>query len=127
MESYKFRWTLWDISKAYKFRVYLKKEREKRLDGSLWTAKLIYNRLLDHKMNKYKKEKMNIGKYSMYPIVKQMIKENEAEGMFYSQVLVSITDRLDRSFQNFFRRVKENKHEKKHKSGLVCEHKMQKL
>ena len=103
--------------RAYKFRLYPTEEQKMILTNSLDAARFVYNKLLEHKINKYKEEKTNVSKYSMYPIVKEILNENKFADILYSQVYVNIIDRLDKSFQNFFRRVKENKLGKKQKVG----------
>ena len=104
--------------RAYKFRLYPTEEQEMVLKNSLDAARFVYNKLLEHKINKYKEEKTNVSKYSMYPLVKEILNENKSIDILYSQVYVNIIDRLDKSFQNFFRRVKENKLGKKQKVGF---------
>ncbi|MBE5728581.1 transposase, partial [Candidatus Parvarchaeota archaeon] len=104
--------------RAYKFRLYPTEEQEMALTNSLDAARFVYNKLLEHKINKYKEERTNLSKYSMYPIVKEILNENKSMNILYSQVYVNIIDRLDKSFKNFFRRVKENKLGKKQKVGF---------
>jgi putative transposase len=91
----------------YRYRIYPSQKQKARIINSLKTCKTIYNELLNisrlvytecsKSMNKFDYNKYLTGKYPE----------------IHSQVRQNVSDRVHKSFQNFFRRVKNPKEKEK--------------
>ena len=103
--------------KTYRYRLYPSAEQEVKLDQQLELCRELYNsfleqRILAHKMGK------NIGynyQQNQIPELKNTFREYR---QIHSQVLQDVARRVDRAYENFFTRVKENKNGKKQKAGF---------
>ncbi|MCL4373617.1 MAG: transposase [Candidatus Marsarchaeota archaeon] len=105
--------------RAYKFAVYPDEKRRKEIDNMLVLAQRLYNKILEKTREEYKKStnsKVNLSTLNMY--MNEAIKENKEFSKLYSQTRQDIFVRLQRAFQNFFRRVNKSKHGKKVKVGF---------
>ena len=104
------------IVKAFKYRLYPTSKQEKRLEETLTTCRFLYNNALAQRRNTYKE----IQKSLSYADQCKHLSENKDsyQVQVHSQVLQSTLKRLDQSFKNFFRRVKERKAGKKVKAGF---------
>jgi len=64
---------------------------------------LLYNTLLESKINAYKKDRTNLSQFDLNNAIKEL------DVPIHSQVKQNISKRINDSFNNFFRRVKEKK------------------
>lgn len=100
--------------KAYKFRIYPDVKRQTEIDGQIILAKNFYNKLLEKAIAAYQNNKSFSPKRSTFnKIMKEIISENKDFLKIYSQTRQDIRDRLLKSYQNFFRKVKAKKQGKK--------------
>src|SRR5699024_7161608 len=94
--------------KTFKYRIYPTKKQHEVIEQTLYLCRYLYNNALEQRISAYKKHKKSIS-YNMQqnelPLVKQALPEYKN---IHSQVLQDVLRRLDRSFQNFFRRLKTN-------------------
>src|SRR5699024_1242780 len=94
--------------RTFKYRIYPTKQQLENIEHTLYLCRYLYNNALEQRIVTYKKHKKSIT-YNMQqnelPKVKQVLPEYKG---IHSQVLQDVLKRLDRSFQNFFRRVKLN-------------------
>lgn len=87
--------------RAYKFRIYPSRKQQKKIQKNFDICKSVHNQLLELSIKKYKNEKKGLSKY-------YMDKTNTGKHQeVYSQVIQNVSDRVSKSFQNFFRRVKD--------------------
>ena len=96
--------------KAWKFRLYPKREQVDALDKTLMLCRHLYNAGLEQRITAFGRGfKVSFTKQSdELPTLKAELPEyNDV----YSQVLQDVLHRLDKSYANFFRRVKERKEE----------------
>jgi putative transposase len=95
--------------RTFKFRVYPSKAQITRLQATLsWCCEL-YNAGLQERRDAYRIERKSI-RYIEQANQLPEIKEARPElNEIHSQVLQDVLRRLDKAFQNFFRRVKERK------------------
>lgn len=100
--------------KAFKYRIYPTQQQELTLDRTLITCRLLYNQMLGQRISKYKREHISL---SYVDQANGLIK-NDYQKALHSQVCQDTIKRLDQSFRNFFRRVKERKAGKKVKLGF---------
>ena len=90
--------------KSYKYRIYPNKEQENKLNNTLTTCRYLYNNALAERINKYKEDKISISYIDQQNYLSK--NKNEYQKNVQSQVLQNSLKRLDKSFKNFFRRVK---------------------
>lgn len=107
------------IKKAYKFKVYPDAKRQDEIDERLILAQQLYNKLLEKTKSEYEKSKNSkINKSTLNRYMKEVINENRGFLKLYSQTRQEVFIRLQKAFQNFFRRVKEKELGKKVKAGF---------
>ena len=103
--------------KTYRYRLYPSAEQEVRLNQQLELCRELYNSFLEQRILAYKMGK-SINYYyqqNQIPELRNIFREYK---QIHSQVLLDVARRVDRAYQNFFRRVKENKTGKKQKAGF---------
>jgi putative transposase len=92
--------------KTYKYRLYPDKKQIERLDATLNACRFLYNSALEERKEAWQRQKVSLSyRYQANELVecKEAFPElNEV----HSQVLQDTLRRLDKAFQNFFRRVK---------------------
>ena len=92
--------------KAFRYRIYPTKKQESLLNQTLTTCRYLYNDALGSRIDAYK------GGHSLSYVEQANLlsgQHNEWQEQVHSQVLQDTLKRLDKSYRNFFRRVKENK------------------
>ncbi|WP_337861105.1 transposase [Ferroplasma sp.] len=104
--------------KAYKFRLYLSAEQENIINNQLELCRVFYNSLLLQRIYAHMSKKKYVNYYYQHnelPELKDTFKEYKN---IYSQSLQNVVKRVDKAFDNFFRRVKEKKSGKHQKVGF---------
>ncbi len=104
--------------KAYKFRLYPSAEQEEKISEQLELCRELYNSFLLERRYAYKGSKKSLTynhQQNEIPELKNTFVEYKN---IYSQVLQDVARRADLAYQNFFRRVKANKHGIKQKTGF---------
>ncbi len=108
-----------DSIRTYRFRIYPDTKRQKEIDEQIELARLLYNKLLEKAKNEYQKTKdFEVKKATFNRLLKEALAENKDFSRIYSQTRQNIFVRLQRAYQNFFRRVKERKGGKKVRVGF---------
>ena len=92
-----------------KVRLYPTKAQQTTLETSLETCRILYNRLLEWRKTAYEETGKSPSRYEQQAAFPVWKAQNEYLGKVHSQVLQEVGTRVDRSFQNFFRRCKEGK------------------
>jgi len=95
------------MQKAFKYRLYPSREQTTKLERTLDLCRQLYNTALEQRRMVYQTQKKALSCYdqqSELPYLKKQFPEFEE---VYSQVLQDVLKRLDRAFDSFFRRVKE--------------------
>jgi len=95
------------LHKTYKFRLFPNKTQQKLMDNTLELCRIVYNKSLAEKKNKYENEKKNLSKYDLHNLLPKWKQENPELNNVYSQILQETQERVDLAYKNFFRRVKE--------------------
>ena len=108
---------------TYRFRIYPDKTQIKTIDDILYLSHILYNDMLEqrkmaYELNRDFYESLKVN-YNTQSVELSKLK-NEFTGYknIYSQVLMNVADRLDKSYDSFFRRVREKKNGKKIKAGF---------
>ncbi len=105
------------LKRTYKYRLYPTKTQQEILEKALCSCRWLYNYFLEQRRNLYEKDKTKVSCYDQIKQIPELKNEKPELGQIYSQVLQDVPRRLDKSFQNFFRRILENKNGKKQKPG----------
>ena len=106
------------LKRTCKYRLYPTKNQQDMLEKQLSLCCWLYNHFLEEKKTLYEKDKTKITCYDQIKKIPKLKKEKPELKNVYSQTLQDIVRRPDKAFQNFFRRVKENKNGKKQKPGF---------
>lgn len=100
------------MKRTYKFRIYPNKTQKEKLEFTLNICRFLYNSALRHRIEAYK-HGVSIS-YNNQANELQEIKEELNEfKQIHSQVLQDVLKRLDKSYKNFFLRIK-----RKQKAGF---------
>lgn|SRR5690625_4387735 len=94
--------------KTFKYRIYPTKEQTKKIEQTLYLCRYLYNNALEQRITVYEKHNISLSytkQANELKYVKQALNEYRS---IHSQVLQDVLKRLDRSFQNFFRRLNTN-------------------
>ncbi|BCM89243.1 hypothetical protein IAD21_01088 [Abditibacteriota bacterium] len=89
-----------------KIRLLPTKAQETVLQTTLETCRLLYNRLLGWRKDAYEQTGTSPSRYEQTNALPPWKEDNEYLRRVHSQVIQEVVQRVDRSFQNFFRRVK---------------------
>ena len=86
--------------KTYKFRLYPNVEQEGILQEYLNTCRFIYNIGLEDRINCYQRTGKSLSYYDQTQWLKEL------DNNIYQQVAQDVLNRLNKAYQNFFRRIK---------------------
>jgi putative transposase len=92
--------------KTYKYRLTPTKKQVLKLDQSLDVCRVLYNSCLADRKNVYERTGKGLTRIHQQTILKSDKKKIESLNGIHSQVLQNVLFRVDRAYQNFFRRVK---------------------
>lgn len=92
--------------KAFQFRLRLTKKQKKLLQEMLDECRWLYNELLSQRKLSFEELEMSLTKYQQNMLLPLLKEERPSLEKVHSQVLQNVVDRLDKSFQAFFRRCK---------------------
>jgi putative transposase len=102
-----------EITKAYKYEMKPTKNQEVKLNQTLSTCRHLYNEILGERKDGWENGGWNIQYIDQQNYLPEMRNRRDEFGKelreIYAQVLQNVTKRVDTSYQNFFRRVKNNK------------------
>lgn len=94
-------------TKTFKYRLYPTKKQTRDLKHTLEVCRVLYNSALLDRKNAYEKTGKGLGYCHQAATLKTDKNKVEVLNEVHSQVLQNVLKRVDRSFQNFFRRVKD--------------------
>ena len=104
--------------KTYKFRLYPSAEQEKKLNNQLELCRELYNSFLIERRYAYKGSKRSLTYNHQQNEIPELKNAFEEYKDIHSQVLQDVARRVERAYQNFFRRVTEKKHGVRQKAGF---------
>jgi len=93
--------------KTYKFRLFPTRKQKKTLDWTLDTCRILYNSALADRNRHYKETGKGLSRIDQQRILVQDKKNITYLTGIYSQVLQEVLFRAEKSYKNFFRRIKE--------------------
>ena len=94
------------VRKSFQFRLRPTKTQAKLLQAQLDECRWLYNELLSQRKIAYEELGATLSKYQQLMFLPILKEERPTLQTVHSQVLQNIVDRLDNSFQAFFRRCK---------------------
>ena len=94
------------IRKSFKFRIYPSKAQETKLELTLAVCRELYNAALQERRDAWRINRINISNQHQEKQLPEIKRIREDLNLVYSQVLQDVLKRVDRSFQNFFCRLK---------------------
>ena len=86
------------MNKTYKFRLYPNNEQKDILQKTLNTCRFIYNIALEDRINCYQRTGKGLSYYDQAQWLKEL------DNNIYSQVIQDVLIRLNKAYDNFFRR-----------------------
>jgi len=101
------------FKKTFKYRIFPTKAQTSKLEATLGLCRELYNSALSERRDAWKLNRINISNPDQEKQLPEIKTIRTDLNSVYSQVLQDVLKRVDRSFQNFFRRVK-----RKEKAGF---------
>jgi putative transposase len=95
--------------KSYKYRIYPTKSQITKIENTFSICRALYNNALEHRLTEFKRTGRAINYYEQansLPEIKSMFPWYKS---VYSTVLQDVLKRLEKSYQSFFRRMKDSK------------------
>lgn len=92
--------------KTYKYRIYPNKEQTEKLIWTIDICRQMYNCVLLDRIQEYENTKKGLSRFSQQVILKNDKVKIKYLKRIHSQVLQDVLLRVDRAYQNFFRRAK---------------------
>ena len=92
--------------KTYKYKLFPTKAQRQSMHETTFLCSLVYNQCLSQRKEAWEKEQKSISCYDQINQLPALKEKDERYQSVFSQVLQDTVKRVDKSFQNFFRRVK---------------------
>ena len=93
--------------KTFKYRLYPTKEQVQIIDRTIETCRRLYNYWLEDRIYTYQEIKTSPTKFDQISQLPKLKISNQYLSLVHSQVLQDVATRLDKAYENFFRRVKQ--------------------
>ncbi len=96
------------VSLSYKFRIFPSRAQTAKLENTLNLCRDLFNCALQERRDAYRLNRVSINYYDQANQLSHIKITNPEYKDIHSQVLQDVLKRLDKSFQGFFRRIKQN-------------------
>lgn len=97
------------VLRTFKYRLYPTKEQIQVINQTIETCRRLYNYFLEDRIYTFKEIKSSVSKMEQINQIPGLKKDNPYYKAVHSQVLQEVAARLDKAYDNFFRRVKSGK------------------
>ncbi|MEP6903419.1 MAG: transposase [Actinomycetota bacterium] len=97
-----------ELTRSFKFRIKTNKTISAKLENTLDLCRFLYNSALQERRDAYKLNRVSLNYCDQANQLSEIKRTNPEYLGIYSQVLQDVLKRLDKCFQSFFRRVKQN-------------------
>jgi len=97
------------VLKTFRYRLYPTAEQIRKIDQTIETCRRLYNYFLEDRIYTYQEIKCGVSKVEQINQIPGLKKNNPYLQTVHSQVLQKVAVRLDKTYDNFFRRVKSGK------------------
>jgi putative transposase len=94
------------MRKSFVYRAYPSRSARIRAENALELCRQLYNNCLEERKSAWDKNQQSISRFEQAKTLPILKKDHPEFGDVPSQTLQEVVERLDKSFQNFFRRVK---------------------
>jgi putative transposase len=101
------------LMKTYKFKLKPTKRQKETFESWKNTCRFLFNLALNERIMVYEMRKKSVSKFDQYNELPTLKKENPWLSEVYSETLQEVLDRLDKTYQNFFRGAGFPKYAKK--------------
>jgi putative transposase len=91
------------LIKTYKYKLNLSNNQEKICNSWINSCRHLYNLALNERIMVYEMRKKSVSKYNQYNQLPELKKLFPWFGEVYSDTIQEVLDRLDKTYQNFFR------------------------
>lgn len=95
--------------KTYKYRLYPTKAQISKLENTFSICRTLYNNALEHRITEYKRTHRIVNYYEQSASLPDIKKDYPWYKSVNAVVLQNVLKRVDTSYQNFFRRMKDSK------------------
>ncbi len=95
------------VTKSFKFRISANKAVSQKLEKTLFLCRDLYNSALQERRDAYKLNRISLNYYDQANQLKEIKQTNPEYKDVHSQVCQDVLKRLEKSFQGFFRRIKQ--------------------
>ena len=89
--------------KTYKYKLNPSKAQKSIFESWISSARFLYNLALSERIMVYEMRKKSVSKYDQYNQLPELKKLYPWLGEVYSDTIQEVLDRLDKTYQNFFR------------------------
>jgi putative transposase len=89
--------------KTYKYKLQLTKKQENTCNSWVSTCRALYNVALNERIMVYEMRKKSVSKFDQYNQLPELKKQFPWFAEVYSDTIQEVLDRLDKTYQNFFR------------------------
>ena len=105
------------LRKTYKYKLKPTPAQERQLEAVLWQCRRLYNVALEQRITLWKQRGVSVSQYAQEAELKDLRAEFPEYAAIHSHVLQNVLARLNKTYQDFFRRVQEKKARKAGKAG----------
>jgi putative transposase len=95
------------LRKTYKYKLKPTPEQERQLERVLWRCRTLYSTALEQRITRYKQRGVTLTRYTQEAELKDIRAEMSEYAAIHSHVLQDVLARLHKTYQAFFRRIRE--------------------
>lgn len=95
------------LRKTYKYKLKPTPDQECQLEAVLWRCRMLYNTALAQRIALYRQRGVSLSRYAQEAELKDLRAAFPEYAAIHSHVLQDVLARLDKTYQAFFRRIRE--------------------
>ena len=95
------------LRKTYKYKLKPTPAQERVLDSMMWACRRLYNTALEQRIYLYRQRGVSYSRYGQEAELKDLRAAFPEYAAIHSHVLQDVLARLDKTYQAFFRRIRE--------------------
>src|SRR5258708_17925576 len=95
------------MRKTFKEKLRPTPTQERALDAVLWRCRELYNTALEQRITAWQRRHVSVSRYGQEAELKDLRAEMPEYAGLHSHVLQDVLARLDKTYQAFFRRIRE--------------------
>ena len=95
------------VRKTYKYKLTPTHDQERQLGAVLWRCRRLYNTALEQRIFLYRQRGVSLTRYGQEAELKELRAGMPEYATIHSHVLQDVLARLDKTYQAFFRRLRE--------------------